>query len=76
MESVGGGHTACRPPGKDKVKNMDTATISQAADLIIVFCFAAVVGGTAGTVLGRFICWMAEKVIRFVKKHRKVTENE
>jgi len=55
---------------------MDTSTLSQAADLIIVFCFAAIVGATAGNLLGRLICWIAEKVTRFVKKRRKVTENE
>lgn len=55
---------------------MDTFTISQAADLIIVSCFAAIVGGTAGNILGRSIFWIAEKVIGSVKKRRKVTENE
>jgi hypothetical protein len=49
---------------------MDSSTLSQAADLIIVFCFAAAIGGTAGSVLGKLICWTAEKIVALVRKSK------
>ena len=54
---------------------MDSSTLSQAADLIIVFCFAAIIGATAGNVLGKLICWIAEKIVAFVRK-RKTEKTE
>lgn len=54
---------------------MDSSTLSQAADLIIVFCFAAAIGATAGNLLAKLICWMAEKIMVFVKK-RKTEKTE
>ena len=54
---------------------MDSSTLSQAADLIIVFCFAAIIGATAGNILAKLISWTAEKIVAFVRK-RKTEKTE
>jgi hypothetical protein len=54
---------------------MDSSTLSQAADLIVVFCFAAIIGATAGNILAKLICWTAEKIVAFVRK-RKTEKTE
>lgn len=37
-------------------------TIEHLADLIIVGCFFGILGGAVGNILGRFVCWVADKV--------------
>jgi hypothetical protein len=49
---------------------MDSSTLSQAADLIVVFCFAAAIGGTAGSLLAKLISWTTEKIVAFLRKHK------
>lgn len=55
---------------------MDSVTLSHAADMIIVFGFAGIVGAATGTVVGKLICWAAEKVIEWVKRRRQTKEIE
>ena len=37
-------------------------TTAHLADLIIIGCFFGALGGVAGNILGRFVCWVADKV--------------
>ena len=45
-------------------------TIERLADLIIIGCFFGILGGAVGNILGRFVCWTAEKVVAFVRKRK------
>ena len=46
-------------------------TTARLADLIIIGCFFGVLGGTAGHILGRFVCWIIDKVKAMREKRGK-----
>ena len=46
-------------------------TTAHLADLIIIGCFFGALGGTAGHILGRFVCWVIDKVKAMREKRGK-----
>ena len=46
-------------------------TIEHLADLIIVGCFFGILGGAVGNILGRFVCWVVDKVKAWREKRRE-----
>ena len=51
-------------------------TIEHLADLIIVGCFFGILGGAVGNIIGRFVCWVADKVKAWREKRREGKTDE
>ena len=51
-------------------------TMAQMADIIIVCSFFGIVGSAAGTIIGKGLCWVMNKIKMWRKKRRGKMQNE